>query len=74
MGIVRVKDYLLGHFNVGDGPYGRNKGYLKSMLVLGFAGAGVAVALRAVISLLLHGSLTVRDLLLPRRFLPRARL
>ena len=74
MGIVRVKDYLLGHFNVGDGRNGRNRGYLKSMLVLGFAGAGVAVALRASISLLLHGSLTVRDLLLPRRLLPRARL
>ena len=74
MGIVRVKDYLLGHFNVGDGRNGRNRVHLKSMLILGFAGAGVAVALRAIISLLLHGSLTVRDLLLPRRLLPRARL
>lgn len=71
MGIICVKDYLLGHFSVGDGRDGSNGGHLKSMLVLRLAGAGVAVALRAVVSLLPRGSLTMRDLLHPHQVLPR---
>ena len=73
MGIVCVEDYLLGHFSVGNGWDGRNRGYLKSMLVLGLAGARIAMALRAVVSLLLQGSLTLRDLLHLHQFLPEAR-
>lgn len=69
MSIVCVEDYLLGHFSVGDGCGGRNGAYLKSMLVLGLAGTRVAMALRAVFSLLLRGSLTLRNLLHPRQSL-----
>lgn len=73
MGIVCIEDYLLGYFSVGDGRKERNEDYLKSMLVLGLAGAGVAMALRVVVSLLLHDSLTMRDLLHRHGVLPRAR-
>ena len=54
MGIVCVEDHLLGHFSVGEGRDGRDEGYLQSMLVLGLACAGVAVALGGAISLLLR--------------------
>lgn len=72
MGIVCVEDYLLGHFSVGEGRDGKNRGHLKSLLVLELAGAGAAVVLREAISLLLHGLPIIRDLLHPHQILPLA--
>ncbi len=74
MRIFRVEDYLLLHFSVSEGVDGENGSYLKSVLILRLAGAGVAVTLGAVVSLLFHGPLTMRDLPHSHRSSPQARL
>ena len=55
MGIVCVEDYLLGHFSESDRRGSSEEYCLKSMLILGLAGARVAVTLQAIVSLLLRG-------------------
>ena len=52
MRIFRIENYLLVHFSEGERGDSRSESYLKSMLIFGFASAGVSVALEAVVSLL----------------------